>query len=259
MLQRRPAERLFAEPQPIPRIGRSERARAEILDAAFEFLWSRPFRDMTVDSLMATTSLSRSAFYRYFEDIHGLMRALMERLGSEILEGASSWLSDDGDPVALLHESLAAEVRICYRYGPFLKAVSDAAGTNAKLEQEWNLFLDRFDDPVVERIAADQELGLIEPFDPQTVATALNRVDASLYIRAFGQRPRSQPAPVLDAIVRVWISTLYGRQWAMSRTSTLNRKQVPLHSGQGDRDSSAGDGRAIDKKNKKWTLRMSEQ
>jgi AcrR family transcriptional regulator len=228
MSPKRRVERLFAEPEPIPRIGRAERTRAEILDAAFEFLWSRPFRDMTVDSLMATTSIGRSAFYRYFEDVHGLMEALLAKLESEILEGASPWLSDDGDPVALLYESLAAEVRIGYRHGPFLKAVSDAAGTNALLEDEWNWFLDRFDDAVSERIAADQELGLIEPFDPRPVATALNRVDASLYVRAFGQRPRSRPEPVLDAIARVWISTLYGQRWATSRTSTLYRRQVPV-------------------------------
>ena len=224
----RATKRLVAEPEPIPRIGRSERTRAEILDAAFEFLWSRPFRDITVNSLMATTSISRSAFYRHFQDIHELMEALLKRLESELLEGVSPWLSDDGDPVALLYESLAAEVRICYRHGPFIKAISDAAGTNAQLEDEWNWFLDRFDDAVSERIAADQELGLIEAFDPRPVATALNRVDAAMYVRAFGNRPRSRPEPVQDAITRVWISTLYGQQWATSRTSTLNRQQVPV-------------------------------
>jgi AcrR family transcriptional regulator len=182
---------------------------------------------MTVNSLMATTSISRSAFYRYFEDVHGLMQALLARLESEILEGASPWLSENGDPVALLYESLAAEVRICYRHGPFIKAISDAAGTNAQLEDEWNWFLDRFDDAVSERIVADQELGLIEAFDPRPVATALNRVDAAMYVRSFGSRPRSRPEPVQDAITRVWISTLYGQQWATGRTSTLYRKQVP--------------------------------
>ena len=220
----RATKRLVAEPEPIPRIGRSERTRAEILDAAFEFLWSRPFRDITVNSLMATTSISRSAFYRYFDDIHELMQALLTRLESEILEGASPWLSENGDPVALLYESLAAEVRICYRHGPFIKAISDAAGTNAQLEDEWNWFLDRFDDAVSERIVADQELGLIEAFDPRPVATALNRVDAAMYVRAFGHRPRSRPEPIQEAITRVWVSTLYGQQWATSRTSTLYRK-----------------------------------
>ena len=221
-------KRPIIEPEPIAKIGQAERTRAEILDAAFEFLWSRPFRDMTVNSLMATTSISRSAFYRYFEDVHGLMEALLTRLESEILEGASPWLSDDGDTVALLYESLGAEVRICYRYGPFLKAVSDAAGTNARLEDEWNWFLDRFDAAVSERIAADQALGLIEPFDSRSVATALNRVNAAMYVRAFGQRPRSRPEPVLGAIARVWISTLYGQQWATGRSSTLYRKQAPV-------------------------------
>ena len=219
----RASKRLVAKPEPIPRIGRSERTRAEILDAAFEFQWSRPFRDMTVNSLMATTSISRSAFYRYFEDVHGLIGALLARLESEILEGASPWLSDDGDPVALLYESLAAEVGICYQHGPFVKAVSDAAGSDAQLEDEWNRFLDRFDDAVAERIAADQALGLIEAFDPRPVAAALNRVNAAMYIRAFGQRPRSQQGPVLDAIARVWISTLYGQEFATRGTSTLYR------------------------------------
>jgi hypothetical protein len=123
-----------------------------------------------------------------------------------------------------LYESLAAEVRICYRHGPFIKAISDAAGTNAKLEDEWNRFLDRFDDAVVDRIVADQELGLIEDFDPRPVATALNRVDAAMYVRAFGHRPRRRREPVQDAITRVWISTLYGQRWATGRTSTLVRK-----------------------------------
>ena len=224
MSQRRTSERLFAEPEPISKIGRSERTRAEILDAALEFLWSHPFRDMTVNTLMATTSISRSAFYRYFEDVHALMGALLTRLQSEILEGASPWLAGDGDPVALLCESLAAEVRLCYRHGPLIKGVSDAAGADAQMEDKWNGLLDRFDDVVRERIAADQELGLIEEFDPRTVATGLNRVSASLYIREFGQRPRSQPGPVLDAIARIWISTLYGQRWATSRKSKLHRK-----------------------------------
>ncbi len=227
MSPNRSTRRPVVEPEPIARIGQAERTRAEILDAAFDFLWSRPFRDMTVNALMATIPISRSAFYKYFDDIHGLMAAMLKRLESEVLEGASPWLSDDGDPVALLYESLAAEVQIGYRYGPFIKGVSDAAGANAELEDEWNWLLDRFDDAVSERIAADQELGLIEAFDPGPVATALNRVNAAMYVRQFGHRPRSRPQPVVDAITRLWISTLYGHQWVTCSTSTLYRKQLP--------------------------------
>ena len=206
-------------------IGRSERMRAEILNAAFRFLWSRPFRDMTVNNLMEQTSVSRPSFYNYFADTHELMESLLAILESDIFEGTNPWLSDDGDPVELLHESLAAEVHICYRCGPFLKAVTDAAGTDARVEAGWYGMLDRFDNAVSERVVADQELGLIESFDPQPVATTLNQVNASTYIRAFGQRPRGRPKPVLDAISRVWISSLYGQRWVSSRKSTLYRQK----------------------------------
>jgi AcrR family transcriptional regulator len=221
----RSTERLVAQPQPALKVGRSERTRAAVLDAAFEFLWSRPFREMTVNSLMETTSISRSAFYRYFDDVHDLMKTLLATLEAEILQNASPWLSDDGDPVALLHQSLAAETRICYRHGPFLRAVSDAAGTDARLEAAWGQLNERFDDVVSARIEADQELGLVEAFDPRPVATALNRADAYTYIRAFGTRPRRRPEQVLDGIARIWISTLYGPQWVESRTSTLRREK----------------------------------
>jgi hypothetical protein len=177
---------------------------------------------------MAMIPQGRTAFYKYFDDIHGLMAEMLKRLETGILEGASTWLSVDGDPVALLYESLAAEVQVGCRYGPFIKAISDAAGNNANVEDQWNWLLDRFDGAVSERITADQELGLIEAFDPGPVATALNRVDAAMYVRKFGHRPRSRPGPILDSIARVWISTLYGQQWATGRTSTLYRKQAPV-------------------------------
>lgn len=216
---------IVVEPTPVARVGRAEHIRAEIFNAAFKFLWSHPFREMTVDKLMAQTSVSRSSFYNYFADPQELMESLLAILETDILEGANPWLIDDGDPVALLHESLAAEGQICYRCGPFLKAVTDAGGSNAHLEAEWYGMLERFDDVVFRRIVADQELGLIESFDPRPVATALNQVSASMYIRTFGTRPRGKPGPVTDAISRLWISTLYGPQWVAGRTSTLYRKQ----------------------------------
>jgi len=61
-------------PQPVPRIGKSERTRAAILDTALEFIWSHPFRDMTVNALMASPGQSRSAFYQYFKGLHEVIR-----------------------------------------------------------------------------------------------------------------------------------------------------------------------------------------
>ena len=225
MFRKSSVSALVVEPEPVLKVGRPERARAKIQNAAMSFLWSRPFRDMTVDKLMEQTSLSRAAFYYHFADIHDLMETLLARLQSEIMGGVSPWLSEEGDPVALLYQSLSAEVELCHSRGPLLKAISDSAGADKRMEEAWYGFLDSFDDAVAERISADQGQGLIDPLDPKLIATTLNRADAALYIQAFGSKPRRRKGPVLAAISRVWISTLYGGRWVENRASTLYREQ----------------------------------
>ena len=211
-------------PRPEPRIGRSERTRAAILDAALEFIWSHPFRDMTVNALMASTGLSRSAFYQYFKDLHEVMETLLDMLKDEVFAVTGAWFEGVGDPIVLLNESLSGLVDVCYRFGPVLRATDDAAATDGRLEQAWSQFVNQFDDAVTARIEADQEQGLIANFDARPVAVALNRLDAYTLIDAFGQRPRKQPEPVREALARIWISTLYGSEYLESNASNLVRK-----------------------------------
>jgi AcrR family transcriptional regulator len=219
----RGASPLRAAPQPVPKLGKSEQTRAKILNAALDFLWLQPFRDMTVSSLMDRTGVSRSAFYRYFTDLHDVMTTLLDMVQEEILVAAEPWIAGVGDPVALMHETMAGLVRVCYERGPFIRAISDAAATDDRFATAWSAFLGRFDDAAGARIHADQQQGLVADFDVPPVAFALNRLDASTLIDAFGQHPRSEPEPIREALAHIWIATLYGNQWLASRSSTLNR------------------------------------
>jgi len=211
-------------PEPASRITKSDRTRAVILNAALEFIWSRPFREMTVNSLMASTDLSRSAFYQYFDDIHRVMETLLHMLAEEIFTSSNVWLDGVGDPVALLNETFEGLTQTCYRNGPFLRAMSDAAAADERFENDWVQFLGAFDDAGITRIEADQAQGLIAAFDARPVAFALNRLNAYTFIDAFGQRPRSKPKPIQDALARIWISTLYGAEWCEKGSSSLVRK-----------------------------------
>ena len=104
-----------------------------------------------------------------------------------------------------------------------MRAVSDAATTDKRLDNAWTQFLAGFDDAASARIEADQKQGLIPEFDARPVAIALNRLDAYALIQAFGQRPRSQPEPVREALVRIWVSSLYGSEWLGKESSNLLR------------------------------------
>ncbi len=98
--------RLHVSPQPVLKVGKSDRTRAAILNAAIDFTWTHSFRDMTVNKLMASTGAGRSAFYQYFKDMHEVMATLLEILQADIFEASEPWVVGVGDPVTLLHESL---------------------------------------------------------------------------------------------------------------------------------------------------------
>ena len=198
------------------------------MDAALEFIWSRPFHEMTVNSLMASTGVGRTTFYRYFSDLHAVMEALLDMLKGEITIAVQPWYMGVGDPVALLNETLTGLVRICYQRGPFLRAMSDAAATDKRFEKDWKKFLGGFDDLGHARVTADQEQGLSPDFDPRAVFVALNRLNAFTLIEAFGSRPRKKPEPIRVALSRIWISTLYGIERVDQESSDL----VRVHSAQ---------------------------
>ncbi len=209
---------------PAPR--KAERTRQAILAGALKFLWTRPFRELTVAEVMSFSGASRPAFYQYFSDVHELMETLLQGIEDDIFDVATPWFEGEGDPIPRLQQTISGLVRVCYRQGPILRAVAEAAPLDARLEQAWLNFLKKFDDAVAHRIEEQQAVGLIEPFDARPIAIALNRMDASLLIHHFGRRPRSQQQPVREAIMRIWMSTLYAN---LARSSSAASRSTKRH------------------------------
>jgi len=191
---------------------KSEKTRQAILEAALEFLDSRPFRDLTVAELMSLAGSSRPVFYQYFADLHDLMENLLDDLEHEILAVARPWLTAKDDPVLQLAKALLGLVKVCYQRGPIVRAVVESAPMDERLERAWNDFMKVFDDAVTERIEHDQAAGLIPSFEVRPVAIALNRMDVGTVIHHFGSRPRTKPDRVYQSIARIWISTIYGHE-----------------------------------------------
>ena len=222
---------LHVSPQAVPTVSKSARTRAAILNAALDFLWSHPFREMTIAALMAETDVGRSAFYRHFKDLHEVLETLLEMLQGEIFGVAEPWLEGESDdPAAVLHELIGGLVRVCYERGPFLRAITDAATTDERLETVWKQFLEGFDVAASARIEADQARGLIADFVAQPVAFALNRLNAYTLLQAFGRHPRQDTEPVREALTRVWISTLYGADCLNEKS--MNEDKDPMNEGE---------------------------
>ncbi len=183
-----------------------ESAEREILEAAESFLAERPFRDLSVDEVMARTTMSRPSFYVYFRDRHHLLVRLVEGIGRELFDGANIWLAGDGDPRA----SLRAVADVYVRHGLVLGAIADAAGHDPDAESTYRGLIERFVDATAARIARDIEAGLIEPLDATEAARALVWMSERYLKETLGRLPQAPVATVVETLPEIWIRALYG-------------------------------------------------
>jgi TetR/AcrR family transcriptional regulator, ethionamide resistance regulator len=198
---------------------RPEEAERAILAAARAFLEERPFREMTVEGLMVRTGLSRPAFYAYFKDRYDLVTRLLEGVGSLLFALDWRWLSGgevEEEARDVLVDALRAGSRTFVEYGPVLRAIADAAGYDAKVEQVYRYgLIERLVAAVASRISRDVEAGL-SPADlePEQTARALVLMTERYLLDAFGRpehRPsREESAAVFATLEEVWVRTLYG-------------------------------------------------
>jgi AcrR family transcriptional regulator len=184
-----------------------ESAEREILAAAEAFLAERPFRDLSVDEVMARTTLSRPSFYVYFRDRNQLLGRLVEGIGGELFEGAKVWLDGTGDVQA----SIAAVAAVYERHALVLGAVADAAGHDPGAEATYRSLIERFVDATAERIEADVAAGRIEPLDARETAKVLVWMADGYFKESLGRRPQTALATVIETLTEVWERALYGR------------------------------------------------
>jgi AcrR family transcriptional regulator len=196
-----------------------EEAERTILAAGRAFLEKHPFREMTVEGVMVRTGLSRPAFYAYFKDRYDLVTRMLEGIGGLLFALDWRWLSDtpDGtDAREVLVEALRAGSRTFVEYGPVLRAISDAAGYDARVEEVYRGgLIERLIAAVAARISRDIEAGVSpDCLNPEQTARALVLMTERYLLDTFG-RPerrlsRRETEAILDTLEEVWVRTLYG-------------------------------------------------
>jgi AcrR family transcriptional regulator len=199
---------------------RPEEAERTILAAGKAFLEEHPFREMTVEGIMVRTGLSRPAFYAYFRDRYDLVTRLLEGVGGLLFALDWRWLSGEsgGDEAKkVLVDALRAGSQTFLEYGPVLRAISDAAGYDARVEQVYRHgLIERLISAVAERISRDVEAGVSpSALDPEQTARALVLMTERYLLDAFG-RPEQRAScrereAVFGTLEEIWIRTLYGQ------------------------------------------------
>lgn len=207
-----------------------EEARLEIVEAARKHLLKDSFRTLTIDKLMRTTRIGRSAFYAYFKNVYQLAEVFIYEIAAEIDRGGEDWYAGGREPVTQICTGLRHAVEFWEKNGPMIRGLHEAAMQDRRLARIWrDRVATRPVERVAEKIRREQAAGLIGPFNAREMSIALNRFNLTYLNDRFGEgRPRDRDA-VLQSLERVWIGTLYGKlPAAMVRAAAKPRSSAAL-------------------------------
>jgi AcrR family transcriptional regulator len=187
-------------------------AKREILDAAEALLSERPFRDLSVDNLMARTGMTRSSFYHYFRSLDEVAIALMRRVQGEMMEAASPWLRTgyEGDPAVGVKQGIRASAEIFARHGLVLAAIHEASFHYGAVQRAWREgVLEDWINAIADQLRAQRERGVTRVAEPEEIARALLLMNTAVFVERLGKQSPDAPEAVAGILAQIWIGALY--------------------------------------------------
>jgi TetR/AcrR family transcriptional regulator, ethionamide resistance regulator len=190
---------------------RRRRAAAErqILEAAERLLRERPYRDLTVDDVMAAAGQSRTAFYRHFRDRQDLVVRLLNDLGAEMFELAAAWLVGTGDPLVEGRQATAQLVEAWAGNGPLLRAISEAASHDEEVETAYRALMQTFIDASAGRLEREAAALGVSHAGVRETAVALCWMTERYLSVTFATPGAGDPAVATEVLHGIWMRAAY--------------------------------------------------
>ena len=183
-----------------------EATRGQILAAAERFLRQRPYRELSVDAVMAETGLTRTAFYRHFDDVTDLVLRLFAEVSEELVNVVEQWArtAGVGYPTPGL-EGLAGMVDFYVRHGPLIRAIAEAAVTDERIELAYRESTERFVELTAGALGRMVGEGTLIVPDFRTLARAMTVMNQAFLLAEFGREPQGDPKVALQTLGTIWL------------------------------------------------------
>jgi AcrR family transcriptional regulator len=198
--------RVAASERPRRRRRRPEEAEREILDAAESLLREHPSHEVTVVAVMSRTTLSRKSFYVYFRDRHDLIARLVAPLRTEIDERAAEARAAHDSQRDQLRAVFLVVADVYTRHGELLRALRESSGHDADAKRAWRAFTEPPTATMADLIRRESDT-----LDPDATARALITMNLGCFFDQLIGKPSARAEPLVEALVEVWLRTIYGR------------------------------------------------
>jgi AcrR family transcriptional regulator len=182
----------------------------QILEVTADLLRSRRFSELCVDDVASGAGLARTAFYRYFSDLHAVLVRLLGDITHDLFAASERWLASDADPAVTLRTALSGVAELYVQHGPLLRALADAASQDEELDVVYQGLVQSFVVAVADRIRRDEAQGRTVGLDPQETARALVWMIERYLVETYGRGEPHELERVVDTLHAIWVRALYG-------------------------------------------------
>ncbi|MEN3264519.1 TetR/AcrR family transcriptional regulator [Pseudonocardia sp.] len=199
--------------RPAPADENTPELRETILAATAALLDTRRFSDLRVGEILTAAVVSRGSFYFYFASKHDVLAELVTRAVAQGHQAAEPWLANPPDKANALRAGITAGARLWQAQAPILRAIVENWRTEPRLTDLWLDQMQTFTDATVAQITADPDATqTLAGRDIAAVASSLTWLGQQLYyLAATGTPPFVDEDVLIDTLLHIWTSTLYGQ------------------------------------------------
>ncbi|MEO9222577.1 MAG: hypothetical protein ABI251_12555, partial [Mycobacteriaceae bacterium] len=170
------------------------------------------WHELTIDKVMACTTLSRPSFYVHFADRLDLLVQIGSAVSTTLVDRGdrASWLAGQGSPYAIARQALSGLVTIYAEHGTLIKALVEASYHEPVIEAGRLEVEERFTASTAGRISDEIAAGRAPACDAERTAEALTLLTEAVLVRWFGVPNGVKRDDAVDTLMQIWSGAIYG-------------------------------------------------
>ena len=184
-----------------------------ILETAERLLEERPLAEISVDDLAKGAGITRPTFYFYFPSKDAVLLTLLERVITEADTALERLIANrPADRRAIWRQGIDAFFQTFGAHRALCAATVAVKSANSEAREVWAKSMQRWIDHIAAVIEAERAAGAAPVTVPAAeLSTALNLMNESVMTAAFaGHQPAIPDHRVLDNLVHIWTTSIYG-------------------------------------------------